>query len=862
MKPKIPLVTDAVYEETDGQTTRRLVERQEDFESKHTIVQRTYRTGVWLSLLVFLWVLWRLFSFGSEMHTTTQFYDPTRGVQLHVGGCDVDFAPGREPTIAYTTMPSASHAKWRKRDSDAHITEFAELTNKRGCGKLRPGVGCRRVCLIVVSVPPAASTSATFRVEQDADDLEAPTVTVSPNTTLHTLEIAPRQAPRALMVRMKGATITSGFTAKLGFGGMRAIDSALPASSTVEAVFSIYLFGVTVAGSARESMIPSGGVCAVGNDAAGSDFATASRSSLGGVFGGLVSTAGEVVMTPHANYDGGANVAAAVPQPQLAFSDAQRIQQTYSSSFGDRHSTGTAYIIFDVSGSDSVPNARFVYTTNPFFLYLSPSTLQFLTAGVLVPTVYQEDLHFTGFDCSLPEGDVMSPAMRNATLAAMASQITKYLHSDPDDDDPLRGVILFTAEQGLEQPPFWGQPELLRFPVHGVGLTKPMPWTNEHIATMLTLSLYLVLAVGLLFGGITTYAAYAYFKNLSEQVWMLEEANLKLVFAKRYGPDGDSRYLAKRETEGSERARPLSNPFTEPFSLITKLTITPLRKKTIDSLAGFIDRSMQSVPHVTVHPRHAPPQHASQQPEDDVLRRPSTYLWMRDVLRQYEIYCYENTLSIEPSKYTIQRRLLAEYGATIKMLTVNRLYGIRWKTSHEHRMSYVQSEVVRLIGMQPSPANESEADLKRRAAEAVVRTFIATNCTLDDEQEWIDLETRDGCDGKPDVGFKPALERWAKKHELAVPKLELGNSMWCKRALPPTVTAKLGMQEKQLRGLQYVRDKSDLKMYAPLPSACMHACMHVRDVMHVRGVRDQSNLTMLGSTPPLVPMDASPPACR
>ena len=107
------------------------------------------------------------------------------------------------------------------------------------------------------------------------------------------------------------------------------------------------------------------------------------------------------------------------------------------------------------------------------------------------------------------------------------------MHSDPEDDDPLRGVILFTAEQGLELPPFWGQPELLRFPIHGVGLTKPITWTNEHIATMLSLSLCLVLAVGLLFGGITTYAAYAYFKNLSEQVWMLEEANLKLVFAKR-----------------------------------------------------------------------------------------------------------------------------------------------------------------------------------------------------------------------------------------------------------------------------------------------------------------------------------------
>ena len=667
----------SVHDEDSGQTTRRLVEKAELLEEKQTLMRRTYRTAVWLAVLLILSALCMLF-LPDYSTTVTKRYDAKVGVELAVRGCDVDFVPGAEPTIAYTSLNKVSYTLWEDASGDeSGSIVYAELSNTRGCGALRPGVLCRRVCLITVSVPPEASSSATFEVTQQADDLSTPTVRVRPQTTLHTLLVSPGQAPRSLMLQVKEAVITHGFTAKLGFGEMQVRDSVVPSASDVEAVFSMYLFGVSAAGQEDTPAIASGAACVVGDDAAGSDFATESRSSIDGVFSGFSSAAGEIVLTQNGDFrPEGSDGKPPTPHPRLVFSDGQRLTQTYGGSYGDRESTGTAYITFDIAGSDSVPSARFIYTTNTFFLHLAPASLQFLTAGVLVPPSFHEVLHFTGFDCGLPPGHAMSEATRNATLALMAAEITKFLHSDLEDEHPLRGTLVFTAEQGLEMPPFWGQPELYHFPVHGIGLTKPEVYSDSHKAALLLISIGLVLAVGLLFGTLMTYAVFMYISKVAQDTWVSEEADIQLVYAKRYGPEGDSKFKQQRALEGPERARPSANPFTEPFRLITKFTILPMRKKYIDSLAGFIDHSMRLIPTAVVVKAES----GQQQVDPPNVNPPSQYIWMRDLLRQYELYCYDNALSVEASKTTIQRRLLTEYSVSIKMVTVSRLYCLRWKT--------------------------------------------------------------------------------------------------------------------------------------------------------------------------------------
>ena len=112
------------------------------------------------------------------------------------------------------------------------------------------------------------------------------------------------------------------------------------------------------------------------------------------------SGAGEVVLTL-ANYEPLKGARTAVdgigdelpaPQPQIDASDAERIASSYGVLYGDRESEGAGYITFDVGGSAGVPRARFIYVTNPFFLLLDPAILKFLTAGVLMPDVYREEV--------------------------------------------------------------------------------------------------------------------------------------------------------------------------------------------------------------------------------------------------------------------------------------------------------------------------------------------------------------------------------------------------------------------------------------------------------------------------------------
>lgn len=115
-------------------------------------------------------------------------------------------------------------ARWQKKSTDVSITEFAHLENGpggRGCANLRPGVSCRRRCLVTVSVTPVAAAQATFRIDQDPGDLDSPHISLTPGTQLHRLLISPRKSPRGLSLTLDHATVATELVAKLGFGEVR-----------------------------------------------------------------------------------------------------------------------------------------------------------------------------------------------------------------------------------------------------------------------------------------------------------------------------------------------------------------------------------------------------------------------------------------------------------------------------------------------------------------------------------------------------------------------------------------------------------------------------------------------------------------
>lgn len=276
MQSRVPLVpfsdrlrevqAQAQASDDIGDTTRRLVEHDKKEGQARNTLRRKVRVAAWFVQVLVFWGCWKLFHFGSHMATITKRYDPKVGIDLEVRGCDVDFTAGDEPTVTYTARMMAAHASWHKSTSDSTITQYATVSNKIGCGGLRPGDGCRRVCLVTVSVTPEAARLSTFRIDQEADDTDSPTISLMPQTSIATLLVSPAADPPSMDLVISHASITSQLTAKLGFGGMTARRSSLPKDSAVEAVGSIYLYGVnTPAGSKSDT-------CTVGSDAAGTDW--------------------------------------------------------------------------------------------------------------------------------------------------------------------------------------------------------------------------------------------------------------------------------------------------------------------------------------------------------------------------------------------------------------------------------------------------------------------------------------------------------------------------------------------------------------------------------------------------------------
>jgi hypothetical protein len=151
---------------------------------------------------------------------------------------------------------------------------------------------------------------------------------------------------------------------------------------------------------------------------------------------------------------------------------------------------------------------------------------------------------------------------------------------------------------------------------------------------------------------------------------------------------------------------------------------------------------------------------------------------------------------MEVSKEKIQQELVSEHGCSVKVLTLSRLYGLRWKTK-------LEPQLLRAI------PEDRAATGKSKTPEKVVRDFIKAKCDVSG-LDYIDLESRFGKYGTMEMGFGPALEAWAKQQGLPVPKLELSNEKWCKAALPEGVKVRLNMTAKQVRGLEFKKANDEV----------------------------------------------------
>ena len=413
---------------------------------------------------------------------------------------------------------------------------------------------------------------------------------------------------------------------------------------------------------------------------------------------------------------------------------------------------------------------------------------------------------------------------RNASLAAMSMEIIKALHSDLEDEHPLKGPLVFAAHgQRLSELSWaWGEPELYTFPVHGVGLSRPERWHSTTLSRLVRTSLALCALVGLLFGVFTSVAIYTLVKKTSEDIWLREEAE-RTVMLEKMGIDLQT-IVAERETGGEGRTRREGNdPFLTPFVLLTKIIVNPLRQRHVNSLRAHDQRCsnlgacclLSSCPDETPARALAWPGRFVKTSMREVPQemQHGQFLYMRRFLRFYEMFCIENSLRVERSRAAIQRELVGEWNCRVQQINVDRLYGMQWRSVPPSDLSDAQHKLlgVAASALPPGGGGGGGGGGSGGGANsaATVAAFVAVACVVDGTPgKWLDLETRRGPDGRDKAGFRPQLAKWCSARGLAVPAIEIDDPVWCERAFGRSVRPKPQQLVRQIRGLQWLLEPS------------------------------------------------------
>ena len=187
--------------------------------------RRIWRSFVFVFLLLLLYGFWTLAILPNYWMSVTKRYDSTGTLEVTVKACDVDFVQSTEPTITHGSLFMGYESRWTNDASDGSLLRSAVLSNSAGCG-LMPRMQCRRVCLVTIGVVAGAGTS--FQVNQLDGDTSWPLVTVTPGTTVDTLNIGAWWLPQAtLSLFVDTATISGALGGRLRRGEVRAHNASI-----------------------------------------------------------------------------------------------------------------------------------------------------------------------------------------------------------------------------------------------------------------------------------------------------------------------------------------------------------------------------------------------------------------------------------------------------------------------------------------------------------------------------------------------------------------------------------------------------------------------------------------------------------
>lgn len=596
----------------------------------------------------------------------------------------------------------------------------------------------------------------------------------------------------------------------------------------------------------------------------------------------VFSESGEIVVTLRQASDGAEghyNQSVYVPKDkrsgiELLQADAQRLLETYGKSVGERTSTDEIYLVIDAAMAGSgLPRTRWIYVTNPTYAVLDPARLRALSNGQLTPKVAYERVRFSNNKCLLDFP--LNESAYNLTLSDMHYQIFRSLHGSAHDKSPLRGD-LFLVTGGLDGDSY----VLNAFPY---GRETPdgeqarvRPQELDTLRSLVYSSAILSIIFGAIAGFNLMLVVKRFLHNKQEEAVKRRKADRLMTLAHHY-PTLKVQDIAKQIDDlylEDDDNTITCDPLDRPLGILTELFIHPLERQYVDSFARFCKEKVTktdtglALKPFDVHegcsgcllgfvgtatcigkvllalvprgngnlikklkgaagetgkigPRTA--ESESAKPNEACISK-GQFVYLRQLLNEYEIFCLENDLPVVADPAEVQRRLVLKYDVRIRQLEVSRLRGLKWRAEvteplmNEHgsvptpRSHGPDDPVARHVTVNGLSSDRTDPSLVAPPANWV-RLFINECCTVNKQPEdWIDMKTRmapsciagDGTAGYLKLGFRQVLRAWCKEHKFAMPDVYSPENarLWTEH-LPPGVTFKDDQRVRQVYGITW-----------------------------------------------------------
>lgn len=454
----------------------------------------------------------------------------------------------------------------------------------------------------------------------------------------------------------------------------------------------------------------------------------------------------------------------------MAGGSAAKMMRDFAPKYGDIGTTGHVFMAIDVRGGPGVPNSRWVYTTSPAHLVMNPMTTSWLlTFGVMQPDIARIKLDFVDNDCTYLASNRTDEAVERA-YARIAEHITRSLKTNPENvGGAVRGVLVLVNEESK-----WGDSpstvyKYMTTTGSDAGEGVRMPWSNEGAETAVySARLVSIIATAMcsvfLFMVLWKYLSYVnavrYNEKVSQRYMMLRKS-------------GISRKKIKEHVHNIPIRKPSWNPFFEAVEAVTTLLVEPFTRRyaSVNSLGLFLDHRMEKT-----------------------TGTDQSFVYMRTFMEWYEHFCLQEGIPAIEDPDEIQRALIkAHPGVAVQQIKVSRIYGMRWKGPEDPALD----DTAKVEAVDASVFSSDAAD-----PNDVIGAFLNAKCVVDlAPGVFIDMQERNGPDGKLVPGFAKSLLAWCKENKTQAIDISSNDINW-DRLMPVGVSLRWNTLVRQIRGLK------------------------------------------------------------